>query len=183
MPSGRVVILSGPSGVGKDTVIDAWRAVNPLVRRVVACTTRAPREGEVHGVDYTFLSPEEFDQKAARGEFLEHKIVHGKGYATPRDQVDRLVAEGCIALLKIDVQGASEVREKLPGVLSIFLLPPSRDELAARIQGRGTETEEQRQRRLKTAEEEMAQADCYSHQVINDQVDSCVNRLQEIVGG
>jgi guanylate kinase len=183
MPSGRVVILSGPSGVGKDTVIDAWREVNPLVRRVVACTTRAPREGETDGMDYTFLSPEEFDRKAAQGEFLEHKVVHGKGYATPRDQVDRLVAEGCIALLKIDVQGALEVREKLPGVLSIFILPPSRDELAARIRGRGTETEEQQARRLKAAEEEMARAGEYTHQVVNDQVEACVQRLQEIVGG
>ncbi|MCG9895222.1 MAG: guanylate kinase [Fimbriimonadaceae bacterium] len=183
MIQGRPVILSGPSGVGKDTVIAAWQARNPRVRRVVACTTRSPRPGEVDGVDYRFLSDEEFRAQAEAGEFLEHMIVHGRGYATPWQGLQAIVDDGGIALLKIDVQGAEAVRRQMPNIVSIFLLPPTREELERRIRERGTEDEAALALRLKNAEEELAQAARYDHQVVNSDVEETVDRLEEIVRG
>lgn len=179
--SGRLVILSGPSGVGKDTVIDAWHAVNPRVQRVVATTTRSPRPGEVDGTDYHFVTLAEFESMAARGEFLERKQVHGNFYATPISGVDRLLNEGKIAILKIDVQGALEVMALRPGILSVFLLPPSIEELEARIRGRNSDSAEAVAQRLQEARNELAVAEKYTHRVVNDEVESAVARLQEIV--
>lgn len=179
---GRLVILSGPSGVGKDTVIDAWKAVNPLVERVVATTTRPPREGETDGVDYDFVSEDAFQNMAAEGMFLEHKCVHGNWYGTPVATVERLLESGKIAILKIDVQGALDVMAARPDATSVFLLPPDRDTLEHRIRNRGTDDESTIQRRLKNANEEMAQARKYKHLIVNDQIDQVVGHLQKIVG-
>lgn len=178
--SGRVVILSGPSGVGKDTVIDAWRARDPRVRRVVAATTRDPRPGEVDGVDYHFLSDEEFLAMEKAGEFLESKLVHGRRYGTPLAGMRDLDAQGCIAILKIDVQGAIEAMTKLPDALSVMIVPPSWEELERRIRSRGTEGEDALRSRLDTAKAELAEAHRYSHRVVNDDVGRCVEELASI---
>lgn len=180
---GRIVILSGPSGVGKDTVIDAWQKVNPLVQRVVAATTRDPRPGEVDGVDYHFLTSEKFLRRVDAGGFLEHKLVHSNYYGTPKASVDQLVDQGRIAILKIDVQGAEAVRPLRPEAVSVFLLPPSDSELERRIRGRGLDSEEVIQERLKNARQEIAEATRYDHQLVNDGVEQTVQKLQEIVRG
>lgn len=181
--SGRLVIVSGPSGVGKDTVIDAWTAADPTVKRVVACTTRAPRQGEVDGVDYRFLDKCEFMARADAGEFLEHKLVHGNYYATPVDQVERLLAEGKTAVLKIDVEGALTVMEKRPDAVAVFVLAPSDEELERRIRGRGTEDEPVILARLAAARDEIAHATHYHYQVVNDDLDAVVQFLKGLAHG
>lgn len=179
--SGRLVIVSGPSGVGKDTVLDAWAAQNPRVRRVVAHTTRDPRPGEVDGVDYHFVSRQAFEANALAGAYLEAKLVHGNGYATPLADAERMQADGQIAILKIDVQGAAEVRAKRPEVRTIFLAPPSWEELERRIRGRGTEDEASVRRRLQAAQEEMEQARFYHHVIVNESVAATVAELERLV--
>ena len=178
---GRLVILSGPSGVGKDTVIEAWRTADPRVTRVVAATTRAPRRGESDGVDYHFMDVGTFLSLAEEGAFLEFKEVHGNHYATPRRQLESLLAAGKIALLKIDVQGAAEVTPKRPDAVTIFLLPPSDEELERRIRGRGTEDEPTVARRLRAARDEIARSAAYRHRLVNDNLDATVAKLREIV--
>lgn len=179
--SGRIVILSGPSGVGKDTVLAAWNARNPQVRRVVATTTRAPRTGEQNGVDYTFVSRERFVELADAGAFLEWKEVHGNLYATPLDALERMLAEGLVAILKIDVQGALTAMEKRPDAVSIFLMPPSMEELERRIRSRATDSEETIQVRLANAREEIEVGRRYHHRVVNDDVERCVDRLEALL--
>jgi guanylate kinase len=176
-----LVILSGPSGVGKDTVINAWREVNPRVERVVAYTTRQPRPGEVDGVDYHFISHERFAECAAAGEFLEYKEVHDYHYATPLKDMEALLAKGCIAILKIDVQGALTVMSLRPEALTVFLLPPDSDELASRIRRRGTESDEAMAKRLAAAQAEIQLASRYEHAIVNDDVDRVVAELQRLV--
>lgn len=181
--SGRLVILSGPSGVGKDTLIEAWRARDPRVERVVAWTTRAPRPGEVDGVDYCFVTPEDFQRRAERGGFLEHKLVHGNWYGTPLDALEEMLRIGKIAVLKIDVQGGLEVMAKRPEAVSIFIHPPSWQELERRIRSRATETEEKVRLRLQNARKEIEAAQRYAHHVVNDRVESAVNQISGIFAG
>lgn len=179
--NGQLVILSGPSGVGKDTVLDAWRVEDPRVERVVAYTTRQPRPGEVDGVDYHFVDEAAFSARAERGAFLEWMRVHDFGYATPLEDMEELLRAGRIAVLKIDVQGALRVMELRPDVLSIFLLPPSWEALEARIRGRGTESEERILRRLEGARNELEVAPRYRHRVVNDDVARAVAEIRAIV--
>lgn len=179
--AGRLVILSGPSGVGKDTVIDAWRRADPRVTRVVAYTTRRPREGERSDVDYHFVSVAEFLRKADAGEFLEFKEVHGNHYATPLGEMDELLKGGKIAVLKIDVQGALTAMELRPDATTVFLLPPSDEELARRIHDRNLDHHEQISQRLLNAREEVALASHYQHRIVNERVEDVVAQLQEIV--
>lgn len=176
-----LVILSGPSGVGKDTVLKAWSTANPRVVRVVAYTTRAMRPGEIDGIDYHFVTQDEFQARVDRGAFLEHKEVHGNLYATPLEDMERLLAEGKIAVLKIDVQGALTAMELRPDAKSIFLLPPSTEELEARIRGRATDDEATIQKRLENAREELAVADRYQHRVVNRDIDQAVTELEGLV--
>lgn len=178
---GRLVILSGPSGVGKDTVLDAWQTSNPRVRRVVAYTTRSPRPGEADGVDYHFVSKNRFQELAEAGAFLEHKLVHGNCYATPLHHMEAMLMDGMIAVLKIDVQGAVEAMRLRPEALSIFLLPPSTEDLEKRIRGRGTDNEEVIERRLKDARFELSQADKYTARVVNDEIDRVVRELNDLI--
>jgi len=179
--NGKLVILSGPSGVGKDTVIDGWQARNPNVVRVVAYTTRAPRPGEANGVDYHFTDRSEFLGKAQAGDFLEYKEVHGNFYATPLTDMIQLLESGKIAVLKIDVQGALTVMEKRSDALSIMLLPPSAEELERRIRQRGTEDLATIDKRLRNALNEIAQADRYDHQVINEDLSATIDMIEFIV--
>lgn len=178
MPNGKLVILSGPSGVGKDTVIDSWRAKNPKVKRVVAYTTRAPRNGETDGVDYNFVTREDFLAKAERGEFLEHKEVHGNFYATPLSDLEEMLKQGLVAILKIDVQGALSVIPLREDALSIFILPPSSEELERRIRTRGLDDPEVIEKRLQNARDEIAKSAHYRYQVVNNDVDEVVNQLE-----
>lgn len=181
MELGRLVILSGPSGVGKDTVIDAWKAQNPSVHRVVAYTTRAPRPGEVHRVDYNFVTYEDFHAKALAGDFLEFKEVHGNWYATPLADLDAMLEDGKVAILKIDVQGALTAMEKRSDALSIFILPPSAEELERRIRGRASDAPEAIVKRLENALAEVAMAGKYQYQVVNRSVEETVEELERII--
>lgn len=181
MKKGALVILSGPSGVGKDTVIEAWKKVRPNVVRVVAYTTRQPRQGETDGVDYRFVSEGDFRKMAESGKFLEWKEVHGNYYATPLLDMQALLDDDKIAILKIDVQGALTAMEKRSDAISIFLLPPSWEELERRIRGRKTDSEEVIKLRLENAKREIGFADRYQYQVVNDDLDKCVAEIDRIV--
>ena len=178
---GKLVILSGPSGVGKDTLINRWQQINPRIERVIAYTTRAMRPGEREGFDYHFVDRETFMAKAHAGEFLEYKEVHGNMYATPLHDMEALLANGQIAILKIDVQGALLVMELRPDAISIFIEPPSWYELEERIRGRQTDAEDMIAKRLRNAADELALAERYQYQVINDDLDEAVDELEEIV--
>lgn len=179
--SGQIVILSGPSGVGKDTVIDRWKQLDPRVVRVVACTTREPRPGDRDGIDYTFLSVPEFQRMAQAGDFLEWKEVHSNFYATPLRQMEGILEARGIAVLKIDVQGALEVMAKRPEAVTIMLIPPSWEELERRIRSRGTDSPQTIEKRLANARTELALADRYQHQVMNDELERCVAEIRRIV--
>jgi guanylate kinase len=178
---GRLVILSGPSGVGKDTVLPQWAMLNPLVERVVATTTRPPRAGEVDGVDYDFVSENEFQGRVTLGEFLEHKLVHGHYYGTPVKSVQRLLDAGKIAVLKIDVQGAAEVMAKRPDAVGVFLLPPNMKVLEQRIRQRATDDEATILVRLANAAEEIELADRYTYQVVNGDLGRAVREIDRLV--
>ena len=175
-----LLILSGPSGVGKDTVIDAWRARDLRVTRVVAYTTRLPREGEVEGVDYHFVSVDRFLEHASAGDFLEAKEVHGNHYATPLKDMEALLAAGKVAVLKIDVQGALTAMALRPDAISVFLLPPDGEELARRLRDRGTDDAATVARRLENARGEIALSEGYAHRIVNDDVDEVVSRLRAL---
>lgn len=178
---GKMVIFSGPSGVGKDTLLDKWIEANPLVRRVVTYTTRTPRAGEKDGVDYNFVTVARFHQLVEEGAFLENKEVHGNFYASPKNDTLAMVADGLVAVLKIDVQGALSIMPLGPEALTIFIMPPSMEELERRIVGRATETPEALRLRLENAKWEISQADKYRFRVVNDDLDKAVAELNELV--
>ncbi len=177
---GRLVILSGPSGVGKDTVLDAWRAADSNVVRVVAYTTRPMRPGERDGIDYHFVSREAFQRRIGEGAFLEYKEVHKNFYGTPTEAMEALLAEGRVTVLKIDVQGALAVIPKRPNAMSVFLMPPSLEELERRLRDRGTDSEEVVQLRIKNARAEMELSKYYSHVIVNREVPETVQTLQDL---
>lgn len=182
---GMVVILSGPSGVGKTTVSLRLLDLGLALRRVVTTTTRAARPGEVCGVDYHFFSDPEFDQALAHGEFLESAMVHGKRYGTRWSSLCEAAQGGYGVLLVIDVMGAQQARKLLPKTHAIFLLPPSEEALVERIHKRQSETEESLQRRLKTAQGEIPLANSYDFIVVNENLDQTVtllgNHLRELL--
>ena len=174
----RLVVLAGPTAVGKGTVAAAVRTSHPEVWYSVSATTRAPRPGEVHGVHYWFVSEEEFDRMIADGELLEWATVHEVArYGTPRRPVEEALAAGRPALLEIDLQGARQVRETMPGALFAFLAPPSWDELVRRLVGRGTETEEERERRLATARTELEAEQEFDVTIVNREVHAAAEEL------
>jgi guanylate kinase len=180
-----LVIISGPSGVGKDTIIEAFkrRRHQPEYHYVVTCTTRARRPGEVDGVDYHFLDPEAFARQRAVGEFLEANEVHGNWYGTPRRQVREALADGRDVILKIDVQGAQVVKEKVPGALLIFLIPPSLEDLFQRLRSRATETADELELRQRNAAIELARQEDYDYVVTNEtgQVERTAERIDAII--
>lgn len=184
-PGASLVIVSGPSGVGKDTVISALCLIPTEPQRyfVVTCTTRPRRDYEVDGVHYHFLSKEEFERKQAEGGFLESNNVHGHWYGTPRDQVREALAAGRDAILKIDVQGAAVVKQKVPEALLVFLVPPSLEDLFSRLQSRATETADELDIRQRNAALELARADDYDHVVVNEtgRVTRTAARIDEIL--
>jgi len=172
------VVLAGPTAVGKGSVAAAVRERHPEVWISVSATTRAPRPGEQDGVHYYFVSDEEFDAMVARGDLLEWAVVHRSArYGTPRGPVEEALAEGRLALLEIDLQGARQVRETMPDALFVFLKPPSWDELVRRLVGRGTETEAERTRRLETALEELAAEPEFDVTVVNHEIHAAADEL------
>lgn len=181
MSPGVIVIISGPSGVGKDTIINAWKKSNSRVERVVTYTTRAPRTGEENGVDYHFVDERAFVDMAKAGAFLEHKMVHGNRYGTPMQGLAAILSKNKIAVLKIDVQGALAAMPKLQGELSIFLIPPSIEELTRRLRERKTESETQVRTRIRNAKREIAAAVHYSATVVNDEIDRAVSEIERLV--
>jgi guanylate kinase len=188
-PGAALVIISGPSGVGKDTIIDELRRREAEDGRVgerhyvVTVTTRSPREGEVDGVDYHFVSRDEFLQiRAARG-FLEANEVHGNWYGSPRDQVREALAAGKDVILKIDVQGAQVVKEQVSAALLIFVIPPTLEALFQRLRSRATETADELELRQRNAAIELARQDDYDHVVVNEtgQVERTAERIEGII--
>jgi guanylate kinase len=177
------IILSGPSGAGKDTLIDMWAESNPRIKRAITATTRAPRPGEVDGVSYHFYTIEEMKAKIANNEFLEHMNVFGNIYGTPRSSVDEIVAAGDVAIIRIDVQGAIELIPKMPDAVSIFILPPSLEELRRRIEGRKTDTPEKIEERMDTAIAEIMCSYFYDHQIVNDDINVALSGIEGILSG
>jgi guanylate kinase len=174
----RLVVLAGPTAVGKGTVAAAVRAGHPDVWISVSATTRKPRPGEQDGVHYWFVSEEEFDRMIAEDELLEWATVHQVArYGTPRRPVEEALAAGRPALLEIDLQGARQVRETMPEALFVFLAPPSWEELVRRLVGRGTETEAERERRLETAKVELAAEAEFDVTIVNREVRAAADEL------
>lgn len=181
MKKGLLIVLSGPSGVGKGTVCAALRHKMPELVYSVSATTRQPRQGEVEGVNYFFKTKAEFQEMIACDALLEYAEYVGNYYGTPRDFVERTIAEGKDVILEIEVQGALKVKDKFAGGVFIFLLPPSLDELKQRITGRGTETQSVIDHRLSVATQEMGLLRHYDYAVVNDDIDAACNRIQAIV--
>lgn len=174
----RLVVLAGPTAVGKGTVAADVRAHHPEVWISVSATTRAPRPGEVHGVHYWFVSEQRFDELVETGQMLEWALVHGTHrYGTPRRPVEEALAAGRAALLEIDLQGARQVRETMPDALFVFLAPPSWEELVRRLVGRGTESEAERARRLETAVQELAAEEEFDVTIVNHEVHDAAEQL------
>ncbi|WP_154794235.1 guanylate kinase [Occultella kanbiaonis] len=179
----RLTVLAGPTAVGKGTVSADLRARYPNIWLSVSATTRPARPGEIDGVHYLFLKPEEFAAMVAGGEFLEWAVVHGRNsYGTPRQPVAERLAAGQPALLEIDLQGARQVRQTMPEARFVFLAPPSWEELVRRLEGRGTEDAEERERRLVTAQVELAAAAEFDHTIINDDVHRATDELVALMG-
>ncbi|MEB4616251.1 guanylate kinase [Leucobacter sp. M11] len=178
----RLTVLAGPTAVGKGTVATHIRENFPGIRLSISATTRAPRPGEVDGEHYFFVDDERFDRMLARGELLEWATVHNSHrYGTPRGPVEEASERGEHVLLEIDLQGARQVRKAMPEARLVFLAPPSWDELVRRLVGRGTETEEERERRLSTAKVEMAAADEFDAVIVNDTVADAAQSIVDLM--
>jgi guanylate kinase len=181
MATAKVFVITGPSGVGKGTLIRALRERVPGLELSVSATTRAPRGGEEEGRDYHFLGREEFDRRAEANEFLEHATFSGNRYGTLRSEVERRLAEGTSVLLEIEVQGARQVRAAMPEAVLVFIAPPDPEALRERLEGRGTDPPEAIDERLRTAELELAAQEEFQHEVVNDDLDRAADELERIV--
>ena len=181
MRRGCLIVVSGPSGAGKGTVCSAFFKKHEEVAYSISATTRTPRPGETDGVNYYFVQKSEFERMIRDGELLEWAEVYGNYYGTPLKKIENRLAEGRDILLEIDTQGALNVQKRFPEGIYIFLLPPSIEELARRLRGRGTDGEEAVERRLAAAKDEIALARAYAYTVVNDSVERAVDVLSAIV--
>ena len=179
----RVFVITGPSGVGKGTLIRGVMERIPQLELSVSATTRAPRPGERDGVDYHFLSSDQFERHAQAGEFVEHADYAGRRYGTLRSELDRRVAAGAPVVLEIEVQGARQVRAAMPSAVQVFIAPPSLAALRTRLIGRGTDGNEEVERRLAVAEHELAARDEFAHVVVNDRLEDALTELVAIIAG
>jgi guanylate kinase len=177
----RVFVITGPSGVGKGTLIRGLLERVPELGLSVSATTRPPRPGETQGVDYHFLSAEEFDRRAADGEFVEHATYSGRRYGTLRSELEGRLRRGEPVVLEIEVQGARQVRQAMPEALQVFIAPPSRDALRARLVGRGTDSPDQIEQRMRTAEAELEAQPEFARVVVNDRLEDATAELERIV--
>ena len=178
---GLLVVYAGASGVGKGTIMKKLLADNPNYRLSVSATTRKPREGEVDGREYYFVTRERFDEMIADDGFLEYAEYVGNCYGTPKEAVYRMLDEGYDVLLEIELKGFLQIKERCPDCLSIFIVPPSFEELQARLRGRGTETEEVIAERLKTAREELEHHHLFDYVVVNDDIDRAAAEVRSII--
>jgi guanylate kinase len=183
LPPGKLVVISGPSGVGKTTLLRKLLATFPELVPSVSATTRPPRDGEQDGLDYHFISLPEFERRRAAGEFLECCQVYGRQhwYGTLVAEVAPRLAAGSWVVLEIDVEGTLSVLEKYPDAITIFVEPSHPDQLLERLRGRGTESPEAMARRLEVARRELLQAHRYRHRVVNEQVDDALDRVRGIL--
>jgi guanylate kinase len=179
----RVFVITGPSGVGKGTLIRALMERMPQLELSVSATTRPPRAGERDGVDYHFLTRQQFDERVAAGDFVEHADYAGRSYGTLRSELEDRLAAGIPVVLEIETQGARQVRAAMPEAVQVFIAPPSLDALRTRLVGRGTDDAEEVQRRLLVAEHELHAQPEFQHVVVNDRLDEALDRLTEIVRG
>jgi guanylate kinase len=177
----RVFVITGPSGVGKGTLIRGLMERLPELELSVSATTRGPRPGEQDGVDYHFLSPEQFEQRIADGDFVEHADYAGRRYGTLRSELEGRLAAGVPVVLEIEVQGARQVRAAMPEAVQVFIAPPSLEALRTRLVGRGTDDQAEVQRRLKVAEGELLAQPEFAHVVVNDRLDEALEELVKIV--
>ena len=177
----RVFVITGPSGVGKGTLIRGLLERVPELGLSVSATTRPPRPGETQGVDYHFLSGDEFDRRVADGEFVEHATYSGRRYGTLRSELEGRLQRGEPVVLEIEVQGARQVRQTMPEALQVFIAPPNPEALRARLVGRGTDDPEQVRRRMQTADEELKAQREFAHVVVNDRLEEATEELANIV--
>jgi guanylate kinase len=177
----RVFVITGPSGVGKGTLIRGLMERVPALELSVSATTRAPRPGERDGVDYHFLTREDFDRRVEALEFVEHADYAGRSYGTLRSELDNRLRAGVPVVLEIEVQGARQVRAAMPEAVQVFIAPPSPEALRARLIGRGTDSAEEVERRLRVAEQELAAQPEFGHVVVNDRLEDALERLTAIV--
>jgi guanylate kinase len=181
VPLARVFVITGPSGVGKGTLIRGLMERLPELELSVSATTRAPRPGEEDGADYHFLSAEEFERRIAAGDFVEHADYAGRRYGTLRSELDRRVGAGVPVVLEIEVQGARQVREAMPEAVQVFIAPPSLEALRTRLVGRGTDDQQEVERRLQVAEQELAAQSEFGHVVVNDRLEDALEELAAII--
>jgi len=185
MNKGSLFIISGPAGSGKGTVVNALLRQYPELKLSISATTRAPRVGEVHGVHYFFISKEEFEERIKNGEMLEYNHFKGNGnyYGTPKKEVEEALNKGIDVILEIDVNGATQVKKIAEDAVTIMLTPPNGEVLRARLTGRGTETDEEIQRRLDTARDEIALLPDYDYSVVNEdgKIDECAQLIYAII--
>ena len=177
----QVFVITGPSGVGKGTLIRALRDRMPELELAVSATTRRPRAGETQGEDYWFLTDDEFARRVEEGDFVEHAEYSGRRYGTLRSELERRIGEGHPVLLEIEVQGARQIRRTMPEALQIFIAPPSADVLRTRLVGRGTDDPDEVEARLRTAHAELAAQDEFGEVVVNDRMEDAVAKLEGIV--
>lgn len=178
---GFLLIFSGPSGSGKDTILHKIMEKDERVVVSVSMTTRAPRTGEVDGKDYYFVTKEQFEENIEKGEMLEWAVYNGNYYGTPKAPIEKWINEGKTVILEIEVQGADKIRQQLPDVRSMFLMPPSLHVLEERLRARRTNTEEDIKRRLETAKGEIERANDYDYIIVNNQLDDAVEDCMEII--
>ena len=177
----RVFVITGPSGVGKGTLIRRLLQRVPELSLSVSATTRAPRPGEVDGRNYHFLTREEFARRVVAGEFVEHAEYAGNRYGTLRSELEARFARGAPVVLEIELQGARQVRGSMPDAVAVFIAPPAVEELRARLLGRRTDSEEEVARRLETADAELAARAEFAHVVVNDELEPALDELERIV--
>jgi guanylate kinase len=178
---GKVFVITGPSGVGKGTLIRTLLERMPELELAVSATTRNPRVGEEHGVHYHFLDDVEFDRRVLEGDFLEHAEYSGRRYGTLRSELEQRTAEGASVVLEIEVQGARQVEQTMPDAIRIFIAPPSEDTLRVRLVGRGTDDADQIEARLQVAKAEIAASGDFPHVVHNDRLEDAADQLEQIV--
>ncbi len=176
-----IIVISGPSGVGKGTVVSKLLKMDKKFVPSVTCTTRSPRRNEVDGRDYHFLTPDEFFKRVKENKLAEFVFVHGNYYGTPKENLEKAMKDKEDVILQIDVQGAKKIKNNYPDALLIFLLPPSMEVLKKRLSRRDTETEEEKENRLKRAKEEIAERVFYNYIVLNDNLNTTVKEIYEII--